>query len=187
MADQLYLSFWVRGYSEGNMLGHFERLLGAFPFSAAQPVSILRVYAIEFTEPPQFELSFDGKPGAGEIVRAASQFLNADSAYLVSGFWDLWQRESGWQLTPTGVVLGCRGPAFENEVGDHLRIELGLDTQFLPEPGRSLVETRVKSNIQSVLRLSRELEATLQVEKRRLWTESGENFADRLRDVLAAK
>jgi hypothetical protein len=35
MADQLYLSYWLRGFSEGNMLRKFERLLRTFPFSVA--------------------------------------------------------------------------------------------------------------------------------------------------------
>jgi hypothetical protein len=187
MADQIYLSYWLRGFSEGSMLRKFERLLRTFPFStAATTVRTLRIYAIEFAEPPLFEVAFAGPTSPEEIVETAAQFQNADCAFLVGGAWDLWQRDNGWQLTPTGVVLTCFGPRFENETGDHLRLELGLDSHFLPPPGQASASGKVRSNIRSLLRLSHDLDGALPVEKRLLWTESGENFAEKLRATIAA-
>jgi hypothetical protein len=59
MADQLYLSYWLRGFSEGNMLRKFERLLRTFPFSTASTAATtLRIYAMEYAEPPLLEVSF---------------------------------------------------------------------------------------------------------------------------------
>ena len=87
MADQLYLSYWLRDFSEGNMLRRFERLLRTFPFSvAATALTTLRIYAIEFAEPPLFEVSFAGPTSPEEIVATAAQFQNADCAFLVGGF-----------------------------------------------------------------------------------------------------
>jgi len=81
------------------------------------------------------------------------------------------------------VLLGCYGPEFENDIGDQLRFELGLDSHFLPRPGLPESAPKVKSNIRSVLRLAQELDQALPVLKRRLWTESGEDFAARLRSL----
>jgi hypothetical protein len=187
MADQLYLSYWLRGFSEGNMLRKFERLLRTFPFSGASTaVTTLRIYAMEFAEPPLLEVSFPRPAGPEAIVEAAAQFQNADCAFLVGDAWDLWQRDNGWQLSPAGVVLTCFGPQFQNEEGDHLRLELGLDSHFLPPPGQASASGKVRSNIRSLLRLSHDLDGALPVERRLLWTESGENFAEKLRQTLAA-
>jgi len=187
MADQLYLSYWLRGFTEKNMLRQFERLIRTFPFSLnPNAVSTLRIDAIEYAEPPLLEVSFDGLPDPAEVIEAASQFQNADCAYLVGGFWDLWQRENEWQLAPAAVNLICFGPEFQNELKDHLRAEVGLDSHFLPQPDQPAAAAKVQSNIQSLLRLSHELDDILPVEKRQLWTESGENFVDRLRETLGA-
>ena len=43
-----------------------------------------------------------------------------------------------------------------------------------------------ESNIKSMLRLVHELDSALPVAKRKLETESGENFADRLQQVLSS-
>jgi len=187
MADQLYLSYWLRGFSEENMLRKFERLLRTFPFSAAATaVTTLRIYAMEYAEPPLLEVSFAGATGPEQIVEAAAQFQNADCAFLVGGSWDLWQPENGWQLSPAGVVLACFGPQFQNEAGDQLRLELGLDFHFLPPAGQTSANRKVQSNIRSLLRLSHDLDGAFPVERRLLWTESGENFAEKLRETLAA-
>ena len=187
MADQLYLSYWLRGFSEGNMLRKFERLLRTFPFSAAPTaVTTLRIYALEFAEPPLIEVAFPRPAGPEEIVAAAAQFQNADCAFLVEGSWDLWQRENGWQLSPASVILTCFGPRFQNEERDHLRLELGLDSHFLPPPGQASASGKVRSNIRSLLRLSHDLDGAFPVEKRLLWTESGRNFAELLRETIAS-
>jgi hypothetical protein len=41
-----------------------------------------------------------------------------------------------------------------------------------------------RSNIRSLLHLVRELDGALNAESRKLWTESGENFAERLQAAL---
>lgn len=187
MADQLYLSYWLREFSEGNMLRKFERLLRTFPFSTASTtVTTLRIYAMEYAEPPLLEVSFASPTAPEEILEAAAHFQNGDCAFLVGGSWDLWQRDRGWKLAPSGVVLACFGPQFQNEAGDHLRVEAGLDSHFLPPPGQASASGKVRSNIRSLLRLSHDLESALPIERRLLWTESGENFAEKLRETITA-
>jgi hypothetical protein len=84
MADQLYLSYWLRGFSEGNMQRKFERLLRTFPFSTASTtVTTLRIYAMEYAEPPLLEVSFASPTAPEEIVEAAAQFQNGDCAFPV--------------------------------------------------------------------------------------------------------
>jgi hypothetical protein len=185
VADLLYLSYWLRGYDESNMLRQLERALLLFPFSAAsRGVTTLRIYALEYAEPPLLERYYDVPPAIDAVIRAAAEFEGGDCAYLAGGYWDLWQQEGGWRLAPAPVLLGCYGPRFDNEVGDQLRIELGLDSHFLPRPGAPQSASMVKSNVRSVLRLAQDLDRALPVRRRRLWTESGEDFAGRFASLL---
>ncbi|MFB3777111.1 MAG: hypothetical protein ACE141_05845 [Bryobacteraceae bacterium] len=184
MADLLYLSFWLRGFNGRSMLRTLERALLLFPFSASSPgVTTLRIYALQYAEPPLLETFYDRPTPPDAAIQAASEFEGPDCCYLAGGYWDLWQRDSGWRLMPAPVTVGCYGPEFENELGDQLRIELGLDSHYLPRPGVPESSAKVKSNIRSILRLAQELDQALPVDKRRLWTESGEDFAERLRSL----
>lgn len=184
MADLLYLSYWLRGFSENNMLRWFETTLRRFPFSAAsRGVSSLRIYAIEYAEPPLLETYYDAGANADVVRSAAAEFRSPDCAYLAGGYWDLWQQEGKWKLIPAPVVIGCYGPDFQRDLDDHVRLEIGLDSHFLPHAEQPASAAMVKSNIQSVLRLARELDGVLPVLKRSLWTESGEDFAERLRSL----
>src|SRR5579863_2134678 len=129
MSDRLYLSCWVRGYSFPNMLRHFETMLGLFPFSRlARRGALMHIYAVEYSEPALADRDFVPGVSAAEIVAAAGEFVHEDCAVEVEAEWDLWQHgDKGWELRPAPVRLVALGPDFENETGDHLRIELGLD------------------------------------------------------------
>ncbi len=136
MPDRLYLSCWIRGFSEQNMLRHFEKLLGVFPYSKlAQRGPTLRVYAIERVEPPVFEKEFGAGTEPSRIIQATQEVMAPDSVAEVDGAWDLWQYEEDWSVKPSAVTMMCLGPEFENDNTDHLRIEFGLDSRFLPIPG----------------------------------------------------
>ena len=57
MADQLFLSYRLRGFTENNMLRHFEKMLRQFPFSRLNTAgSVLIVKAVSWIEPPLVEL-----------------------------------------------------------------------------------------------------------------------------------
>jgi len=177
--DRLYLSCWIRRFSESNMLQHFEKMLGIFPFSKLSPRGpVLRVYAIEHTEPPLFERAFPPLADPGLLIAAATEFAHDDCAIQVDGSWDLWQHERDWKLEPAPVVLCCFGPAFDNEEGDHLRIEFGVDSRFLPQPGIEGSLRMVQSNVRSLLHLVGEIDGNLDLERRQLWSESGVNFSE---------
>lgn len=185
MADQLYLSYWLRGFTEYNMLRHFETALRKFPFSRLRPQALLRIYALEAAEPPALEQQLAVPVNPDDVLRLARQYHHADCAYIVETFWDLWRFEGEWKLRPAAVALACYGPLFPSELGEQIRIDFGLESQFLPQDDPSAPLAPVRHNIRALLRLVEDLDSTLPVERRTLWSEGGENFAGRLEAALA--
>jgi len=187
MADQLYLSCWIRGFSEHDMLRHFDKLLRTFPLSrlARNPFT-LKVTAVDFTVPALLEVPFEHPLQIASVVAAAKEFQNADCCYQFDAAWDLWDYDGGeWKLAPARASLFCFGPAFENEGGENLRIDLGVDSLFLPHPELEGSARMIESNIRSLLKLAHDVDNALRVDRRRLWSESGENFAERLQQALS--
>jgi hypothetical protein len=191
VTDQLFLSIWLERHAQTNRLRHFQRLLRSFPFSQReQPQSTVSILAINVTEPPLLERAVNGPIDLADIEATLADYKGDDIAYQVESWWDLWQFEEDWHLKPARVILSCFGPAFDNgterEAGaqEDLRIDFGVDSNYLPEEGTPEGARLVESNIRSLLRLVHELESALPVKHRRLETESGENFADRLQQAL---
>ena len=168
------------------MLKHFEKMLAVFPFSKlAKRGPVVRVYALEHSEPPLFERELPAGTDAKTLLAAAREFMHKDCSCEVDSAWDLWDFDGKeWKLAPISVTLFCYGPAFDNENGDQLRIEFGVDSRFLPAPGFEGAMRMGQSNIRSLLHLSDEIERKIQPSKRKLWSESGANFADVLRQTL---
>ena len=163
-------------------------MLERFPFSIlARRGPVLRVYAIAHSEPPLLEREFLPGAEAADILEAASEFMKADCASEVETFWDLWQHDGEWKLLPAPVTLVCFGPAFENEVDDQLRIEFGLDALFLPMPEIEGGLRMGESNLKSLLHLVDDLERSLDLERRQVWSESGANFAEVLKETLGTR
>jgi hypothetical protein len=185
VADQLYLSYKLRGFSNMNMLRHWERLLRVFPYSKlAQSSNTLRVQAVSFAEPSLFERSLPDPVDIDAILEIAREFTGSDCAAQLEAKWDLWQYSGDWKLTPTRVVLTCIGRAFEDAEDEHLRVDFGPDALFLPDPELPNGLFMAQSNIRSLLHFVHEADTALSAESRRLWTESGENFAERLQAAL---
>ena len=185
MPDQLCLSLWVSAFDESTVLRHFEELLRVFPFSKLrQGVAGVRIFAVEFTEPQLVEVVFPTEPDVADVLAACHDFENADCAYIVEGWWELWRFGEDWKLTPSRVTLTAFAPQFENEMGDHLRLELGAETDFLPDPDLPDGARKAKSNLASIVRLVRDIEAAMPIQKRTLWSESGENFGERLDEAF---
>lgn len=187
MADQLYLSYQLRNFDEQTMLRYYEKALRLFPFSrlARQP-STFKVIALNFNEPPVLEIPYSPVPVNG-ILATAKDFQNADACYRLETWWDLWQFVDGdWRLTPSRAALNCSGPEFERVNEEDLSIEFGIDAHFLPQPHRPDSVRMIQSNIKSLLKLVHDLDDALPVESRLLWSESGENFAEKLHQALAS-
>ena len=165
---------------------HFEQLLTLFPFSQRETLeSIISVHAIDTTEPPLLERAVTGPLNVAETAVSFREYEGEDVAYQVESWWDLWQFDEDWKLAPAAVTLSCFGPQFDNgtdqqpEQQEDLRIDFGVDSNYLPQldlPGSARL---TESNIKSLLRLVHEIESSLPVIRRGLETESGENFAER--------
>jgi len=185
MADELYLSYRLRGFTEPTMVRHFETMLKAFPFSRLSQSGVtVRVNAVSFNEPPLYEQAFENAADLAPIMGIVREYHAADCATMLDGYWDLWQFDGDWRLSPTRTSLMLFGPEFETELGDQLRINLGIDSLFVPQAEIDKSAFMAQSNVRSLLHLIHELDEKLPVETRRLWTESGENFADRLGAAL---
>lgn len=188
VADQLFLSIWLEAQARAGRLRQFEKLLQMFPFSQRhQPQSTVSVLAIDVTEPPLLERAINGPVDPAELMESFRDYGGEDIAYRVESWWDLWQFEGEWKLAPARISLACFGPEFDSGAPsgkEDLRIDFGVDTHFLPQPDLPAGGKLIESNIRSLLRLVHDLESALPVAKRRLETESGENFADRLQRAL---
>lgn len=187
MSDRLTLSLWLRGgVTAQNHYRALDKVLRAFPFSKlATTPSTLMIMAVDWSEPPVAEYPLDaGAPDPKDVIRLAKEFKEADTAVQLDTYWDLWGVLDGdWKLLPAPVSIVSFGPRFERDGDEDFRIEFGTETRFLPHEGRATLKL-IQSNIKSLLKLVHDLENALPVEKRHLSTESAENFAVRLQDVL---
>jgi len=186
MADQLYLSYWINGFTEHNMLRFYEKALRLFPVSRLNPnASTLRITPIAVTEPALFEQAFAPGFTPDEVIASSQAFRHADCAYQFDTSWDLWQHEQDWALQPSRVSLVCYGPEFEHELGENLLVDFGVDANFLPRTDVEGALTMAQSNIRSLLKFVHDVDDALGTPRRQLWTESGESFAERLQRVLS--
>ena len=193
MTDQLSLSLWLDRHAQPARLRHFLKLLRLFPFSQReQPQSTLAIRGIASTEPPLLERPLNGPFNLAELEPIFNEYKGDDIAYELDSWWDLWQFHDDWELRPSHVAIACFGPAFDNGTErargeqEDLRIEFGVDTQFVPDlnvPGSARL---IESNIKSLLHLVHEVDSAIPVRERRLETETGENFAERLQQTLTA-
>jgi len=193
VTDQLFLSIWLERQARRNRLLHFEKLLQLFPLSQReQPQSVISIHAIDLTEPPLLERPVNGPVDIEDVLTTLRQYQGDDVAYRVESWWDIWQFETDWELRPGRVALACFGAEFDNGTEqelaqqEDLRIDFGVDAHYLPRPEVEGGGRLIESNIKSLLRLVHEVETTLPVQRRRLETESGENFAVRLQQMLTA-
>lgn len=191
MTDLLFLSLWLDFHARANRLAHFEKLLRLFPASQRdQPQSTISIHAVDSTQPPLLEQPINGPLDPSEVMPVFREYEGDDIAYRVESWWDLWQFENGEsKLGPARVALSCFGPEFDDGAAfgrEDLRIDFGVEAHFLPSADVPGSATLIESNIKSLLRFVHEVESVLPVARRKLETESGENFADRLQTVLKA-
>lgn len=193
MTDQLFLAMWLTRQARRERVKYFEKALRLFPYSQReQPQSSVLIQAISTAEPPLLERQLNGPFDVDAAIETFYDYQGDDIAYIIEAWWDLWQFEKDWELRPARVVLSCFGTEFDNgterNAGEQedLRIDFGVDSNFLPRTEIAGSAKLTESNIKSLLRLVHELEQILPVETRKLETESGENFADRLQRLLSA-
>jgi hypothetical protein len=116
---------------------------------------------------------------ARETARLAEEHLNEDCCFQLETRWDLMRWDGSWSLGPSKVTIEVYGPLFDRDLDDHLRLTLGNDSLFLPQPESDQLRP-VQSNIRSVLHLALDLDEALTLDHRLLWSEEDDNFAERL-------
>jgi hypothetical protein len=189
MADPLFLSVWLTGYSPLALTIYFQKILDVFPFSKLQLGSVLRVYAVSFQEVPVFEGFIDTEMDAAEAASVVQEFVHDDCCIQLETKWDLYQWDGSWELKPTRACIEVYGPRFERDAlnpldgAEPICIDLGPEATFLPQPETGQFR-HIQSNIRSILHFADDLPGVLAVERRLLWSETEENFAERLASYL---
>jgi hypothetical protein len=187
MPDRLFLSVGLPNDSALQVRTAYEKVLKLFPISRLAPRVTARVTAISHAEPFLKEQSYLGEDSLAQWGRELREWSTADLCVEAETAWDLWQKEpDGWRLAPAAVVLLGYGPEFERDQEEQIRIEFGLEDRFLPDAEEGERSLRfVESNVRSLLQLVHDIEKALPGARRRLWSESGGNFAERLQAMLA--
>ena len=184
MADSVRLSFWLRGFTEHNMLALYERVLRRFPYSRLAPAGMLSIFALDYSEPAVLEEEFEDAAQVSSIIAIAREHFHNDCSFQLDCCWDLWHFDQDWSLKPCAASIAIFGPLFESAWGEQVQFDLGLDHLYLPSQNVAPNLRALRSNVKSVLHLAEDMQRILPVEKRTLWSESGENLAERLQEAL---
>ncbi len=183
MHDPLFLSLWLKNFSPVGLPLYLKKAVSVFPQSRLAPGGVFRIYPLAFREAPLLEEYYDGDLDPQAAASRIQEHLHTDIAVQVQMRWDIYQWAGDWQLKPSAVLLEVFGPEFESPRGEHLRLDLGPQRLYLPEPSSDQLRP-VQSNIRSILHLASDLENELVAERRLLWTEDEENFAEKLQMLL---
>jgi len=188
MSDPLYLSIWFSTFEADDMLPHALAVMRQFSYSVRRPgITYVALHPVSWNEPTILEQRF--RPGVPpeEAVLIASDLLHEDYAYRFEAFWDLWIiAENGeWILQPSQVNFLVHGTEFDGGVYEqegHIQVDLGLDSPFLQEDVPMTIEAtaRVRANVQKLVEFTSKVEKKAGANARLLWSESDQNFAQRL-------
>ena len=170
------------------MLPHALAVMRQFSYSGQRPgITYVALHPVSWNEPTILEQRF--RPGVPpeEAVLIASDLLHEDYVYRFEAFWDLWIiAENGeWILQPSQVNFLLHGTEFDGGVYEqegHIQVDLGLDSPFLQEDVPMTIEAtaRVRANLQKLVEFTSKVEKQAGANARLLWSESDQNFAQRL-------
>jgi len=196
MADRLYLSIWFPSFQEPEMLPRLLSVLKQFTFSADRPgVGYLGIRSIAWDEPIIFQETFDYRADPERALLLAGEFLHEDNAYELDVLWDLWvptqegDLDETWTLKPQTVKFIAFGTEFEEgtfQENGHIQVDFGLDAPFLFEEAEysSVLEQRIKANVQKLVAFTSAVEKNCGISGRVLWSESEDNLAQKLIERL---
>jgi hypothetical protein len=196
MADRLYLSVWFPSFQEPEMFPRLLSVLKQFPFSADRPgIGYLGIRSISWDQPIIFQETFDYRADPERALQLASEFLHEDNAYELEVLWDLWvptqegDLDETWTLRPQAVKIIAFGTQFEEgtfQENGHVQVDFGLDAPFLYEEAdyTSVLEQRIKANVQKLVAFTSAVEKNCGVSGRILWSESEDNLAQKLIERL---
>ncbi len=188
MADPLYLSLWYQNFDVEEMLPRMLSVLRQFPFSPQAPgVSYVALHPVSWAEATILERRFSPPASSEAAVLVASELLHQDYAYVFDGAWDIWVRgdDGKWRHQASPVRFIARALDFDEgawEQEGHIEIDFGLDSSFLQE-GVQLdceAEEHVRANVQQLVDFTNAIEKKSGANGRVLWSESEDNFAQKL-------
>ena len=198
MADQLYLSLWFPNFRLASLPAALVAVLKQLAKAGgATTVSAAAAYPISWSETPVFQRSFEEDEDEAAIPEAAvaeaTEMLHDDFAYEFEVEWELWtagsEKEGGldpiWKQEAQIVRITGFGPEFDEgsyEQNGHIRIDFGSDTTFLQDEVDLDPEsaTHVQQNVQHLVDFTQAIEQNIGISSRLLWSESGENLAQKL-------
>jgi hypothetical protein len=188
MADILYYSLWYTDFEMIEMLPHALRALQQFVPSKTLPgITQVEVHPISWNEPTILEQRY--RPGISPeaAIVIAADLLHEDYAYVYESNWDLWAPQPGgeWTLQPAPVRFIVRGEEFEAgeaQTQGEIQVDFGLDVPLLHEELNLTeeLESRVRANVQMLVDFIHRVEKNAGTATRLLWSESGENLAQKL-------
>jgi hypothetical protein len=194
MADQLYLSLWFPGFRMDSLAPAVVSVLKQFAsVGGASTVSAASAYPISWNETPAFQRIYVDAEDAQieQAVAETMELMHDDFAYEFEIKWDLWtpltegDLDVIWKKEPQIARVVGFGPEFDDrayEQSGHVRVELGLDTFFLHEDVELDPESAeyLKRNVAILVDLTNAIQANCGISSRLLWSESGENLAQKL-------
>jgi hypothetical protein len=200
MADQLYLSLWFPNFRLTSLAPALVSVIRQFgTVAGSSRVASATAYPLSRSESPAYQRIYsedDLEEAIPELaVAAATELLHDDFAYEFDLFWDLWAPEVAegldpvWRKEPRRVTVIGFGPEFDNgayEQNGHIRIDFGIDTPFLQEDVEldRLSAARIQENVQMLIDFTNAVQEHCGISSRLLWSESGENLAQKLIERL---
>lgn len=189
MPDSLNLSLWFPDFSGPAMLPHVMAVLQQFPFSAERPgITYLSVQPVSWNEASVLERRFTPGIEPAQAVLVAADLIHDDYAYVFDAYWDLWMPEDSgreWRLLPSLVKFIVQGEEFDDAAQQqtgHIQTDFGPDAPFLQENIELTDEaqTKVRENLARLVEFTVKAEKNTRARGRLLWSESGENLAQKL-------
>ncbi len=198
MADQLYLSLWFPNFRLASMPAAIVAVLKQFgKAGGSTTVSAAATYPISWNEAPVFQRIYDEDEEEAAVPEAAvaeaTEMLHEDFAYEFEAEWELWSSGAAiegeldpiWKQEAQIVRVIGFGPEFDEgsyEQNGHIRIDFGTDTTFLQDEVDLDPESaiHVQQNVQHLIDFTHAIEQNLGISSRLLWSESGENLAQKL-------
>lgn len=192
MADRLYLSLWFPNFRLAALAPALIAVIKQFGVSRVHAAS---AYPISWNEPPFYQRVYEedevAESALERAVGEALELLHDDFAYEFELKWDLWVPETVggldpmWRQEPVVVRVVGFAPQFDEqafEQNGQVRVDFGLDTLFLVED-IDLDEVgaeHVKRNVQKLVDVTNSIQEKCGISSRLLWSESGENLAQKL-------
>ena len=196
MADRLYPSLWFPNFRLAALAPAIVLVLKQFGGAGRPPrVHAAAAYPISWSETPFYQRIYEEEEvqesAPEQAVAEATQSLHDDFAYEFEIAWDLWVAETvggldpTWKQEPAMVRVVGFGPQFDEgayEQNGQVRVDFGVDTPFLLEDLEldEVGAEHIKRNVQKLVEVTNAIQENCGISSRLLWSDSGENLAQKL-------